>query len=115
WKERRGDDGLAERFVGKLEIDAPGPVWIAVVLRQHVVGKALVPPGQTEVDVPIRTADCLALLGTVRARIVAAESGAPLPGIRLNVGDRQGGGTGQPTDADGLAVVERVIPGFVEI
>jgi hypothetical protein len=115
WHSRMHGDDLPERFAGKLEIDAPGPVWVAAVLRQHVVGKVLVTPEQTEVDVPIRTAGAIAVLGTVRARIVAAESGAPLEGARLSVSDRQSGNIGQPVDADGVVVVERAIPGIVEV
>lgn len=115
WHDRLGGTELPERFAGVLQIGEPGPVWVSAVLRQEVVGKALVPPEQTDLDLVVDTATLKSKLATVRARLVAAETGAPLTEARFSVSDRQSGGAGTPPDADGNIVLENQIPGIVEI
>lgn len=110
--------GCPEDCVGVLEVDKPGPFWISVLMRQHVVAKKFVTSNGADKDSPLEivvTKEAVdASMSSLEVRVVSQETGQPIAGARVSLSDRQSGGGGRPTDAQGHVRLERVLPGLLE-
>ena len=115
WRSGIMNRELPERYAGELEIDVSGAVWVSAIMRQVVVGKALVQPHDEEVDLIIVMDELREKLGSLSLQIVASETGQPLDGAYVEVSDRQTGGGGLRTDESGRVKYENIIPGIVEL
>lgn len=114
--EFRGDDfmrrgkALPKQTLGVLTLPAGKPAHVALLLRSAVVATQLVTAGQTEVVFTVPVADVTARLGRVRLRLLDP-AGNALPKVQVALNDRQSGGGGKATDADGRVVFEHLRPG----
>lgn len=115
WRSRFARDGLPDRYSGVLEIDDPLPLWVSLVCRHVVVQEQLVPPGAEELVFTLAVDELRRSLGSVRMRVLASETGAPLTGASVSISDRQSGGRGQQVGDDGTATVADVPPGVSEV
>ncbi len=114
--EFRGDDSmrsgkaLPKQTLGVLTLPPGRPAHVALLLRSAVVATQFVTAGQTEVVFTVPVADVTARLGKVRLRLLDP-AGNPLPKVRVALNDRQSGGGGTTTDAEGRVVFEHLRPG----
>lgn len=106
---------IPERYEGVLEVDGGLPVWVSMVNCHVVVASQLVQPGSEEVVFQLSVEQFRATTATVRARVLASESGQPLEGAYVSLTDRQSGGGGVATDADGRVTLTGVAPGLLEL
>lgn len=101
--EPDGDDGV-------LELDQPPPVYAAVLLRHTVLAQQRIDPGQTEVHFVIDLAEVERRYAKVRLRLVGPNG--PIAKAMIRLSTAQGGGHGGRTDENGVAVIDKVLPGL---
>jgi hypothetical protein len=106
----RGGNALPKQTLGVLTLPPGRPAHVALLLRSAVVATQLVAAGQTEVVFSVPVTDVTARLGKVRLRLLDP-AGAPLPKVQVGLNDRQSGGGGKATDAEGRVVFEHLRPG----
>jgi hypothetical protein len=105
----------AQGLVGTLDVDGPLPYWIALIARSSVIDARLITTPTDEVEFVVSPEQYKAALSTVRARFVDP-TGAPVPGVRASLSDRQsGGGRSVVSDEQGVAVLEGVAPGLLHL
>ncbi|MCA8968685.1 MAG: carboxypeptidase regulatory-like domain-containing protein [Planctomycetes bacterium] len=111
WQHRN----LPEEYSGVLEVDTSEPIHVGVLLRQQVLARKLLAPDATEIEFIVATDALGAVYASARLRIVSIETGMPIEGARVSFSDRQSGGMGKPTDADGFVTIDRIVPGILEL
>lgn len=99
-------------FCGELLLRHPPPAHAALLLRNTLLQTRPIAAGQHELTFSLTADELRARLGTVRLRLVDADSNAPLPKLHVNLGTAQGGGSGGLTGADGRAELTAVLPGL---
>jgi hypothetical protein len=72
---------------GTLQLRAPLPLYASAVLRHVVLASKLVAAGETAVAFTIPVEHVLGVLGSLRLRLLDAESGRPLAGAKIGVDD----------------------------
>lgn len=111
---QRGDRALPKQTLGVLTLPAGKPVHVALILRQTLVAQQPVAPGQQELTFTLPVEALLGKLARVRLRIVDP-SGAPVGKAMVSCNDAQTGGGGKPTGDDGRVVLERLVPGRLDL
>jgi len=115
-RERFGrEDRIPPGATGLLEVRADHAVFVSLVLRHLVLQSQIVQPGQREALFQVEANAVASRLGTVRARIVEARSGAPLDQARVALNTAETSGGGLPVDAEGRIELEEVPPGWMEL
>jgi len=100
---------------GVLEVGKPPPFFVAAVYRHVVLASASVGRGQKEVTLEVSLDDLRGAMSTIRVQVVDARTGLPVEGARVSISDRQSGGGGRPTDAQGRVVLENERVGLLEL
>lgn len=102
-----GCDGLLA--VGSL------PVHVGAYFKHLLLDSAPAQSADEPVELVIEPDAIEELHSTVVVRFVDAGSGAPVPGGRTELNDRQTGSSGVVADADGVVRFERVMPGLLNL
>jgi hypothetical protein len=104
WEDARHDG-----YAGTLQFASGPPAHAALLLRHIVLEQQAVVPGQTEVTFVVDPDAIRRLMGSVRLRVVDAETGAPLPAanVQLSLTDSL------RLDEDGRIAVDSVLPGLL--
>lgn len=110
----RGGAAPAKKTVGVLTLPPGAPVHVALLLRSAVVAQQLVAADQPEVTFTVDPAQLLLRTAKVSLRVVD-ENGTPVPDCLVALNDRQTGGGGDKTGADGRVVFERLVPGRLRL
>ena len=106
----RGAGADAQGCAGHLEVRTPLPAYVSLV-QQHLVLETRRLEEPVEVlRFTVSLDQLLGNLGSVRLRVLDADTGAPLPEARVALGPDASWGTHAP-DAGGVLVLERVRPG----
>jgi len=105
----------AERS-GTLEVWAPTPIFASLVLREIVLESRSVVGDESELVFRVDRAALETHLGALEVRCVAAETGLPIPGQRVEVSfrDSSGNNAGE-CDEQGHARIERLTPGLRQV
>lgn len=106
---------LAAGYFGELRLTKPPPAVASLLLRSTLLQSQPLAAGQQEVVFTLDANEVLARHGTVRLRAIDAVTGEPLVGVGCTVSTAGGGryGPGGPkTGADGVIVLEHVLPGI---
>ncbi len=106
---------LPAGYIGILQVESRAPLWIGLLLRQHVVARTQLAPEASEVEFRIAASALAAVLARATVRVVAQETGLPIEGARVSFSDRQSGGGGKLTDANGHVEIEGIVPGLLEL
>jgi len=109
------DLSLDKTYDGVIETAGPPPYIASAVLRHIVLDSVSVAPGDTEVVFTISEEAILEQFCRVRVRVLDSMTGEPLTNARVEVSDSQSAGGGSPVDELGSAVIERKMPGPLEL
>jgi len=109
------DAALPKNVLGKLELDESLPAYVSLMLRHVVLQTQTVEPGATEVVFVVPLENVTALLGTVRVKVVDAETRQPVANARAELSDSQSGGGNRPPNPEGFFVWENQRPGLLEL
>lgn len=110
-----GTDDLPADVMGRLELDEPLPACVSLVFRHLLLATQRVEPGTTEVVFVVPLDRLRALMGSVRLRVVDAETRQVPEGLRAELSDSQSSGGGSPPGEDGSFTWENVKPGLAEL
>lgn len=113
--EARGRDPKPPEVAGTLELSEPPPIHVAALFRHVVLASKPVSASDREVLLEVSVDDLRAATSTIRVQVVDGRNGAPIEGARVSISDRQSGGGGRPTDAQGRITLEHEIVGVVEL
>lgn len=105
-----GEMNIKEGWIGTLHVSAL-PCEVALVSADRVLARRTAVPGLDELEFVVELADVLALQTRLRARIVAATTGAPLPGCAVSLG--LGRGARSVADAEGRVELRGLDAGYV--
>lgn len=107
WRHQAVAD-LSSQYSGAIQLDEPPPVYVSAVAGGRVLATQRLEPGQDEVSLAVDEDAVEQLFATLRFRVVDLETREPLAGVSgtLDLLHRL-----QPTDALGVARLERVAPG----
>lgn len=108
-------DGVrpGSELLGTLRIDVDAPVWVQLVRHHRVLARQRISPGQRTVDFVVDASVDLAMDGSLRARLVADDTGQPIARANLEIESQASSMT--RTDADGRFFARRLAPGFCRI
>lgn len=122
WRSSRGFDrargrvggDLPERYAGVLELPERRFAHVAVVLKEHVLARSTLVPGQDELELTVDPAGYIGSLATLRFQVVDS-AGKPVPEAKVGVNDAQS--WRQPRDVDGEGRFEQahLLPGLFEL
>ncbi len=118
WRAANGPFGgasLPSDCAGLIELEERQPLHVSAVLRDFVLATAQVEAGQENVTLTVTPELLLSKLGTVRLRVVDADTGAPVPGARVDLSDAQTSSMGKEVESDGSIVLTNRRPGKLEI
>lgn len=110
-----GDDDTPVDAMGTLQVDGTLPAYVSLVFRHIVLQTQLVEPGATEASFVVTIPSLQALLGTVKLRVVSADTEQPIEGVTASLSDSQSGGGSDKPDAAGNFTWERQRPGQLEL
>ncbi len=99
--------------MGRLEGLAPLPVFVSLVLRHVVLQTLRVEPGADSVTFTVPWEQIDAQFGTVRVRVIDAETKVPLTKATASISDSQAGG--EKPDADGVFALPHQKPGLLDL
>ncbi len=104
--------GLPPGYHGRLEVDAPLPVWVSLMFRHILLDAQWVEPGTEEVTFVVDPAALTGLMGSLRLRAVDGETQEPIDGLiaYLAGGNQQGTRQASPDD-EGVIVFDEARPG----
>lgn len=106
---RRLIAGAPPEMLGVLEVDGDLPAYASLVLGHVLLATELVNAYQKQLKFRVPVDAVRGKLATVQLQLVAAETGRPLGGVRVD-------GVGlKMTDADGIAVFEGIVPGILRL
>ncbi|MBL8726121.1 MAG: hypothetical protein JNK49_18895 [Planctomycetes bacterium] len=114
WPRGRVGGDLPERYAGVLELPERRAAHVAVVLKEQVLARGALAPGQAELELTVDPAAWIGSLATLRLQVVD-QSGKPVPTAKIGVNDAQS--WGQPRDVDGEGRFEQahLLPGRFEL
>lgn len=106
--------------IGSLRLHAPPPMWVGLAVHGVPLGWELLAPGEQEVAFRLDADALLARLSSLALRVVAAETGAPLPGARVTLraevsAHRRAEHAKVAPDPDGRVRLERIVPGEYDL
>ncbi len=107
--------GLPKDSTGFFELRGSEPLWISALFRSSLLAKARVEAEQDVVTLRIDPAQVLARLGTVRLRVLHAETSQPLVGARVRLSDAHGGGIPVLADAEGRVELLHLQPAVLRL
>jgi hypothetical protein len=105
---------VPQACVGELTIPDLDAAYASLTLRHLVLASERLVPGQGEVRFEVDPAALLALRGTIRLRVVAAEDGSPLPHATASMFGLSGffrPPVAESREPDGTHVLEGLLPG----
>lgn len=100
---------------GEILIDGRPPVQAALLLRHLLLAQEPISAGQDAVTFTVDPAMVRGRMATVRARLLDGVTGQPMPEARAGLHSAQGGGIGNNADANGVVVMENVMPGLLTL
>lgn len=98
---------------GVLELDEPPPVHATLLLRHMVLASQRIDPGQTELRFRVDPEAILGRLAKVRVRLLGPNG--PIDKGTVRLATAQGGGSVGKSDEQGVAVVDKVLPGLTSV
>ena len=101
--------------IAELDLFAPLPLFVSLLLSEEVIATQEALPGSTEVVFVLDPSEVDTHFGSFRLTYVDAESHAPIQGASISIA-RPGGGTSHGTlNAEGRLAARRLPPGRYEI
>jgi hypothetical protein len=122
WRSSRGFDrprgriggDLPERYAGVLELPERRAAHVAVVLKEQVLARGTLVPGQDELELTVDPASWIGSLATLRLQVVD-QAGKPVPTAKIGVNDTQSWGQPRPVDGEGRFEQTHLLPGLFEL
>ena len=119
WSSRsfRRDPGMPDDpdVLGLIEMTEAPPAYISLVQRHHVLASRILEPGAKEIEFSVALAKILGNTSNVRIRVIDKRTRQPIVKAYAAISDRQSGGGGQPTGADGSILLKQQASGLMEI
>lgn len=98
--------------LGVLDVSAPLPIVVTLVLRNAILASQRVEPGRSEVVFRVAVEDVVDQLASVRIRFLDGITRTPLEGVSVELSDIQiSSGPRSLSDAQGVARCDRLLPG----
>jgi hypothetical protein len=122
WRSNRGSDrprgrvgsDLPERYAGVLEVPERRAAHVAVVLKDQVLARGTLAPGQAELELTVDPAAWIGSLATLRLQVVDP-AGKPVPTAKVGVNDAQSWGQPRDVDGDGRFEQAQLLPGLFQL
>ena len=111
WQAGHVREQREPEYLGTVTLDEASPAWVSLIIAHQVVRTECVTPETEEVVFYVDVEDVEALLGSIRARLVAPESGAPLSGHVWYGTDPFPNGKPTEIGPDGIVDLEDRFPG----
>lgn len=110
---RVGGD-LPERYAGVLELPERRAAHVAVVLKEQVLARGTLAPGQPELELTVDPAAWIGSLATLRLQVVDS-AGQPVPTAKVGVNDVQSWQQPGAVDGEGRFEQAHLLPGLFQL